>query len=346
MVSNDLIDSIVITRESLGVTRQQFSTILLLGDTDSEQSLIKEYRSLKEVLVDYPENTQEYIACLALFQQQPSVSKVLIAQKQPEETWIQLYTRYINSGKYAYCVMLTTADLVDQEIKDLVALVQANEQIIALNITDAKRVALAEYFKTQQYNRVVSVFKDENTSYPNCAIMGAILPKDPGTQNLNLLPVVGITPAALTTTKKREYELSNMNYYDYVTVEFPRVGANCGKVASGESFQYIYMVDWVSTTIKENILNLFLSKPIIPFNAFGLSLISSAIQQALATAVSRGLIEPITERNVVMPDLSTISSQDKISGNLDGIRFYFTPTGSINHIERIYGIATDGQNIL
>jgi hypothetical protein len=346
MFSNDLIENIIITRESLGVTRQQFSTVLLMGDTDSEQSLIKEYSSLKEVLVDYLTTTPEYKACLALFQQQPSVSTVLIAQKTPQETWVQLYTRYINSGKYAYCVMLATADLTDEEIKALVALIQTNEQIIALNITDEKVLALAEYFKTLQYNRVVSIFKDNNTDYPNCAIMGAILPKDPGTQNLSLLPVVGIVPASLTTAKKREYELSNVNYYDYFSNGIARVGANCGEVASGESFRYIYMIDWMATTIKENISNLFLSKPVVPFNLFGLSLISSAIQQALATAVSRELIEPISEKNVVMPDLSTISSQDKISGILKGIKFYFTPTGSIKHIEGIYGIATDGQNIL
>lgn len=346
MFSNDLIDNIIITRESLGVTRQQFSTVLLLGDTESEESEIKEYRSLKEVLVDYPTNTPEYKACLALFQQQPSVSKVLIAQKLPAETWIDLYTRYTNSGKYAYCVMLTTADLTDDQIKELVALIQTNEQIIALNITDAKRVDLADFFKTLKYNRVLSIFKDSNTDYPNCAMMGAILPKDPGTQNLSLLPVVGIVPASLTTPKKREYELSNMSYYDYFSNEIARVGAGCGKVASGESFEYIYMIDWISTTVKENISNLFLSKPVIPFNLFGLSLISSAIQQALATAVSRRLIEPISEKNVVMPDLSTISSQDKISGNLKGITFYFTPTGSIKHIENIFGIVTDGINIL
>lgn len=345
MFSNDLIDNIIITRESLGVTRQQFSTVLLLGDTESEENEIKEYRSLKEVLVDYPVNTPEYKACLALFQQQPSVSKVLIAQKLPVESWIELYTRYINSGKYAYCVMLTTADLTDDQIKELVALIQTNEQIIALNITEAKK-ELSQYFKTLKYNRVVSIFKDNNTDYPNCAIMGAILPKDPGTQNLSLLPVIGIVPASLTTTKKREYESYNMNYYDYFSNEIARVGAGCGKVASGEYFEYIYMIDWMATTIKENVSNLFLSQPVVPFNLFGLSLISSAIQQALATAVSRKLIEPISEKNVVMPDLSTISSQDKISGILNGIKFYFTPTGSIKHIGGIYGIATDGTNIL
>lgn len=345
MFSNDLIDDIIITRESLGVTRQQFSTVLLLGDTESEEDEIKEYRSLKEVLVDYPVNTPEYKACLALFQQQPSVSKVLIAQKLPVESWIELYTRYINSGKYAYCVMLTTADLTDDQIKELVALIQTNEQIIALNITEAKK-ELSQYFKTLKYNRVVSIFKDNNTDYPNCAIMGAILPKDPGTQNLSLLPVIGIVPASLTTTKKREYESYNMNYYDYFSNEIARVGAGCGKVASGEYFEYIYMIDWMATTIKENVSNLFLSQPVVPFNLFGLSLISSAIQQALATAVSRKLIEPISEKNVVMPDLSTISSQDKISGILNGIKFYFTPTGSIKHIGGIYGIATDGTNIL
>ncbi len=101
--------------------------------------------------------------------------------------------------------------------------------------------------------------------------MGAILEKDPGTQNISLLPVLEIIPAFLTTAKKREYESYNMNYYDYIAGEVARVGANCGKVSSGDSFQYIYMVDWVSTTIKENILNLFLYKPIIPLNHFGLS---------------------------------------------------------------------------
>ena len=54
MSINDLIEGVIIKRESLGVTRQQFSTILILGNLKANDETIKEYKSLREVLVDFP----------------------------------------------------------------------------------------------------------------------------------------------------------------------------------------------------------------------------------------------------------------------------------------------------
>jgi len=285
---NDLIGDIIITRESLGVTRQQFSTILILGNSKNNDETIKEYKSLREVLVDYPPSaqgasTEEYKCASKIFLQQPSASRIFICQKKSAESWVQLHTRFINSGKYAYCVIVaptaTVADIIDDELKALAVATEANKQVFAVNIIPGKEIVLAKY--------------------------------------------------------------NNINYYDYVSNETnPRVGVNCGKVANGNAFEISYFEDWVITTIKENLLNVFLSKPIVPYNAFGFSLVSGAIMQALIEAANRGVIERVISSDVEMPKLNNISEQDRASGILNGISFRFTLSYAIKKIGTIYGIVT------
>jgi hypothetical protein len=345
MSINDLIEGVIIKRESLGVTRQQFSTILILGNLKANNETIKEYKSLREVLVDFTSNTEEYKCASKIFSQQPSVSKVVIAQKKSLETWVECHQRFVASRKYAYCVIVANTiegpvpDITDDELKALAEATEANEQIFAVNIITGKEVSLGGFFKGANYKRVVTIFKDANNDYPNAAIMGSILPGDPGTINLSLLKVSGIQPSVLSPTKKTLLETNNINYYEYFSNDTnPRVGAKCGKVANGDDFRICYLEDWMITTIKENLANLFLSVPIIPYNASGFSLVSGAIRQALFEAQDRRIIEPILNTDVVMPNLNRISEQDRIAGNLNGVSFRFKLTYSIKKIGYIYGI--------
>ena len=349
---NDLIGDIIITRESLGVTRQQFSTILILGNSKNNDETIKEYKSLREVLVDYPPSaqgvsTEEYKCASKIFLQQPSASRIFICQKKSAESWVQLHTRFINSGKYAYCVIVANTiagqvlDITDDELKALAVATEANKQVFAVNIIPGKEIVLGKFFKDQNYKRVVTFFKDANNDYPNAAIMGSILPRDAGTYTLSLLDVSGIQPANLNNTQKLALDANNINYYDYFSNETnARVGATCGKVANGDAFEISYFEDWVITIIKENLTNVFLSKPIVPYNAFGFSLVSGAIMQALIEAANRGVIERVLSSDVAMPNLNNISEQDRASGILNGISFRFTLSYAIKKIGTIYGIVT------
>lgn len=351
-MSNDLIEDIIITRESLGVTRQQFSTILILGNKKDNDETIKEYKSLREVLVDFPadpqgNHTEEYKCASKIFLQQPSVSKVFIAQKKSAETWVGLHERFVSSGKYAYCVIVANTiagqvlDITDDELKALAIATEANKQVFAVNIVTGKEIVLGKFFKDQNYKRVVTFFKDANNDYPNAAIMGSILARDAGTYTLSFLDVSGIQPANLNNTRKLELENNNINYYDYVSNETnARVSASCGKVVNGKAFEISYFEDWVITTIKENILNVFLSKPIVSYDAFGFSLVSGAIMQALIEAANRKIIQPVSNNDVTMPDLNRISEQDRAAGILNGITFKFTLSYAIKKIGTIVGIVT------
>jgi len=345
MSINDLIEGVIIKRESLGVTRQQFSTILILGNLKANDETIKEYKSLREILVDFTSNTEEYKCASKIFLQQPSVSKVVIAQKKSLETWVECHNRSVASGIYAYCVIVANTiegpvgDITDDELKALAEATEANEQIFAVNIVTGKELSLGGFFKGANYKRVVTIFKDANNDYPNAAIMGSILPKDPGTFNLSLLEVTGIQPALLSSAQKTLLETNNINYYEYFSNKTnPRVGANCGKVANGDDFRICYLKDWVTTTIKENLANLFLSVPFVPYNAFGFSLVSGAIMRALIEAANRNLVERVLSSDVIMPNLNTISQEDRIAGILNGVTFKFKLNYSIKKIGYIYGI--------
>lgn len=339
MLSNELIGNITITRQSLGVTRTQFSTVLFLGNTKDNTQEIKEYTSLQSILSDgFNKDSAEYKAAAVMFLQRPSVSKIIIAQKYGNgEDWDDVYMRYQISGKYAYCVILTTLDTVDNiKIQDLATTIGANDQIFAVNIKP-DNLALAISLKEDGYNRVISILQDANNPFANAAIMGRILPIDPGTATLSNLEVTGISPASLNRVLQASYEENRVTYYDYITNLIARISPNTGKMSNGDSFEIRYGEDWIVTSIRENLLNIFLTRLRIPYNLEGFTLVSQAIKLALLEAQRRKIIENVTDEDVVMPDINLISEQDKIAGILNGISFSYKLTGYIKKIGNIDG---------
>lgn len=168
--------------------------------------------------------------------------------------------------------------------------------------------------------------------------MGAA--KDPGSITWALETLTGLTPKRLTTTQKGYLEADNINHYQTVSgLSITRPG----KVASGEWIDIMHGLDALEADIQETFLGLVANRDKVPFTAAGLDLIGGGILASLrrfeGTVEEPGLIEAGTSY-VTMPEITAVSSADKIARRLTGVRFGGTLAGAIHSAELVGSITS------
>jgi hypothetical protein len=335
-----LIDRIVdikITRATKGIKRDEFSTILVIGNsTDSD--VVKEYFSAAEVKVDYAADSQEYLIATRIFGQAVSVNKILIGQTKAGESLVDSYTR-IGASYTFYAVVI--ADDISITLANYVALaaaVEADDQpkMLALQEYDLSGLALMTAIHAANYDRTFVIYNAHDNAgkatYANAAWLGALLPTDPGTANWAFKTLAGIvadTPisaGSLTSAKITQIESLNGNYYTNMA---GRDATFNGKMGGGEFIDIIYGVDWLENTMQQDVANIYFTNPKIPYTVQGISLIETAMRASLELGVKLGVLSGYT---ITTPDINTITADTKATRSLTGLTFSAVVTGAINKV--------------
>ncbi len=86
-----------------------------------------------------------------------------------------------------------------------------------------------------------------------------------------------------------------------------------GTMASGRFIDVTTTVDWTQARIEEAIIALFVGTPTkVPYTNAGINLVVNAVQNVLNSGVTFGHFSPDFPPTVEAPDISEVSSQDKI----------------------------------
>jgi len=171
------------------------------------------------------------------------------------------------------------------------------------------------------------------TQYPEAALLGTILPLDPGSYTAAYQNLATITVDSLSSSQRK-------NALDKNTMVYTEVGgANVteeGKVAEGEWIDIIIFVDWIDARITENVYNLLVKSKKVPYTDAGIAAIESEINQVLQDGQTLGGITIDPGFTITVPKASDISSGDKALRTLNGVTFVATLSGAI-HIINING---------
>ena len=90
---------------------------------------------------------------------------------------------------------------------------------------------------------------------------------------------------AFSTTDVANLESRNVSYYTTIGSQAMVQG---GKVSAGEWIDTIRFRDWLKTQIQQNVINLMLSLPKIPYTDPGIGLVQNAVTAALDAGVEAG----------------------------------------------------------
>lgn len=330
----DEVVNITITRDSVGITRADFGTILILGDSvPGIDPNLKTYTSLAEVTVDYGTNTPEYFISTHIFAQPIKPDKILIGQKQnTDAAFIDAYNRLsLSNGEQFYAVVMTS--LVDADVLAVAAAVETQSKIFATISadTDIKADAnnnILKQLNALNYNRTYLMYTERPTDWANAAWLGRMLPLQPGSATWAYKELIGINDNSnLNATERANIKLRKGNYFtELAGIEVTFLGT----MVSGEYIDVIHGLDWLEAFIQENIAQLLIAAPKIPYNNNGIGLVENSLRASLQEAVLRGIINQ--DFIITVPDILNVSSANKAARLLTDVKFTATLTGAIQNI--------------
>lgn len=196
------------------------------------------------------------------------------------------------------------------------------------------------YFKTQ-----VRYAAKADTEYPDAALLGRILPYDPGSYTAAFKNLAGVSVDSLTTTQRAIAFSKNVDVYEYIG------GVNItrnGKVAGGEYLDVMIFIDWLKARCTEAVFEILVSNLKVPYTDAGIAAVENALTQPLKAGQNAGGISPTAYDDqkrqiggfyITVPKAANVSSADKTARTLNNVKFVAFLAGAI-HFVRIDGLVT------
>lgn len=353
MSLNDIVN-VVITRESSGVSRAGFGTICIVGPNASFGGRLQYYTDLESLAADLSGGVtdEEYLAASAVFSQNPKVTRVAIGRIDSGDASLTASLNAIQAEQPDwYGLIIASRVLADQEEAadwaetqtKIAGFASADSDIIDV-VEGSDTSSIAYYLKANSLARSFAVYSAvAATKYADAALLGKILPFDPGSYTAKFKTLAGITVDVLTPTQSGNATDKNCNVYEEIG------GVNIfreGIVGEGEFIDTIVFIDWLKARIQESVYSSFTRALKVPFTTAGIGTMGQALDSPLKVGQNRGGISPkefdsdgnqIGGYSISLPALADAPAVDKAARFLDNVRFTAWLAGAI-HATKINGV--------
>lgn len=200
------------------------------------------------------------------------------------------------------------------------------------------------YFRTLGvYGRVTSDQADEDVPpanwYMNVAFVAKWLNYSSGSETSAFKTLASVYPSELTTTEMKALAEANLNYF--VTVGNKNITMN-GKVIGDEWADIIRFRDWLKNDMQVRVVNLFITRPKVPYTDSGIALVQNQMIASLRAGQDAGGIaeEEFDEDGNTIPGFTTsvplsasLSASEKASRKLTKCTFKARLAGAIHFAE-------------
>lgn len=230
-------------------------------------------------------------------------------------------------GDSWYALMITTR--TDGDILEGAKWIEARNKIFiacssAAAIVTSAADDIASVLQAAEYARISLLYSTDEANYPDAALLGKMLPKEPGTATYALKALAGITKDELTDTEIAYAKAKGANYY----IELGGTGiTQNGNMAEGEWIDVIVGIDWIQARAQENIFALLVTVDKVPFTNAGIDQIVNQLRQILTQAVERSILASF---EITTPLASSFTATQKQSRILTGIEFTGVLAGAVH----------------
>lgn len=287
---------------------------ILLVSTEGEKA-IKTYRSLEEIAVDFSGKNVEKMA-QALFDQGKTtladglIRKVkIVGLETPESAsaMVESLEALRQQDDDWYLVLTDKKD--DEYIRALAAWAEGTEPTEAeleAGIEDHRKLYFAQTanksLSVTNRRSVIVYHSDEEEAA--AAWVGNVGPFYPQSVTWKFKQPQGITLQPLTDAEREALEEANINF---LSVEYKRKYMKNGVCADGEYIDSQMGADYIALTIRENLYNLLIQTPKVPYTNQGFVQVASAVFSALNRAVEYGIIakDPESKKGMYLVNVPT-----------------------------------------
>lgn len=211
----------------------------------------------------------------------------------------------------------------------------ADPNVIAVSDT----TSIAYLFKQAGYLKSqVRYSAKATTEYADAALLGKILPYNPGSYTAAFKQLAGVSTDLLTTTQRNAAFGKDVDVYVYVG------GVNItlnGRVAGGEYLDVMIFVDWLQARCTEAIYQILVNNLRVPYTDAGIASVENALTQPLKAGQNAGGISPTAYNDqkaqiggfyITVPRLQDIPTIDKTNRTLNNVVFVAFLAGAIQKV--------------
>lgn len=267
-----------------------------------------------------------------------------------EEPAVTIQRALAMSGWYVLC----TAGVDPAKYEDIAAFIETQEKMFCYTDLDyfknGESSVGSVYFRSMGiYGRERSKQLDaeipEANEFMNVAWVAKWLNYESGSETSAFKTLASVYPSELTTTEMKALEGNNMNFF--VTVGNKNITMN-GKTRGGEWADIIRFRDWLKNDMQVSVVNLFVSRPKVPYTDSGIALVQNQMIASLKHGQNAGGVaedEFDEDGNTIpgfvtsVPLAASIPTSEKASRKLRKCKFKARLAGAI-HFAEITGSLT------
>lgn len=200
---------------------------------------------------------------------------------------------------------------------------QHDTAVIATGSTD-----FASRLMAKSFARTFPIYSADVADGPDSALMGLLLPLQPGSATAKFKTLAGIAVDNLSQSQFNFATAKNCNVYTQVG----GVGiVQEGVVASGEFWDVIIGIDWLYANMQADVFQVLVNNDKIPYTDNGAALIEGAIRTRLNLAVTAGILAEGTIV-VTVPKVADQDPADKAARKMGGITFSAELAGAVHKV--------------
>jgi len=333
---------VAVDRQTNFPSVRDLNTILVLSVHTRFAEDYRIYESASAMLTDgFVVGDFAYKAVNAIFSQNPRPAKVVVGKKIAVDS----YTVAVNKAIAAYnqFLFLVTDATLDADKLAIAALVETTEKFYVTSSNAAAIIAgtaghLFLQMEALSYTRTFYMYSSlSGTGVPEAAWLGRFAPVDIGSTIWIYKPIVGITPENLNPTQENNLKACNACWYTTVDGD-KQVMFGENKVASGEYIDVMLGVQWIITRMRERVWGTLLNSAKINFDNVGIGKVQSDVMTVLSEAVSRNILSNTPQPIVTVPNALALTSAERNSRNLSGVKFKARLAGAIQTMFSIEGV--------
>lgn len=250
------------------------------------------------------------------------------------ETWADSFNALMAEDNDWFGYMATTH--VKADILALAALIQTQVKMYVTASADADCITAAgtdvgTAMKLLSYDHTVPIYSADAANFPDAALLGGEIAKDPGSSNWKFKTLVGITPDVLSGTAITNLKAHNLNYYE--TVGGINMISSEGITSEGEYADIIFGTLWLQTTMAEDIFSILANEDKVPFTDRGFASIETAVRARMNIAADApyDLLQKDTIV-VSVPLRADVPTAESLARYLNNVTFSALYQGAINKV--------------
>ena len=186
------------------------------------------------------------------------------------------------------------------------------------------------------YDQTLAMFNEnENDTVPEAAWAGRFAPLLAGSTLWIYKGLDGVETSSLTTTQETNLNTKNTNWYTTISGVDVMYGEN--KVIGGEYIDVQLGITWIVTRMRERVFGTLINQRKINFDTAGVALIESNVRAVLQEAIDNNIIAAQPAPQITVPNVLALSSAERNTRNLAGIKFTARLAGAIQTVLDIQG---------